>query len=107
VWAETYSAAAPGGNPGTIMQADVIETGPDWSTHNAWSNGSCTNPPQSRLSRGRGEDGTDWITVVGSSSGPGLSNLCFLPVGRHTLPEHPIHITRSGETSPFEMPNTT
>jgi hypothetical protein len=28
----------------------VIETGPDWSTHKAWSNGSCTNPPQSRLS---------------------------------------------------------
>jgi hypothetical protein len=47
---------------------DVIETKPDWSTHKAWPNGSCTNPQQSRLSRGRGEDGLDWTMSVDRSS---------------------------------------
>lgn len=36
--------------------------------------------------------------------GPGLSNLSGLLVGRHALPEHPIHLTLGGDASPFETP---
>ena len=36
--------------------------------------------------------------------GPGLTNLGRLPVGRHVLPEHPIHITLGGDDSPCETP---
>jgi hypothetical protein len=52
------------------------------------------------------EAGMDWAGLVRSIArrGPGLSNLCHLLVGRHALPEHPVHGTLGGAASASERP---
>ena len=37
--------------------------------------------------------------------GPGLANLCRLPVGRNALLENPVHITLGGDASASKTPN--
>ena len=59
------------------------------------------DPPQSRLSRGRGEGGSDWITLVGSSS-RARSAGSLLPAGLllNAPGEFSLHLTLGGDPSP-------
>ena len=96
---ETYRAAVPVGHSTTTCGCDVIGARPDWSTHKAWPNGSCANPPQSDYRADEARTDRTGLCRLIAHRRPDLPNLCACwsaVTGSRSIPLN----ARSAETAP-------